>query len=339
VTALPAPQPIREYDAVDRQRFQDEIRPLGQPAILRGLAADWPAVAAGRAGDAAIVDYLKAFGAARRIRALVGPPEIEGRFFYRDDLRAFNFNRGEATFGDFLDRLLRDRDVERPFAMAVQSEAIPEFLPGFVEANRINLVDSRIAPRIWIGNAIRVAPHYDLKENVGVVVSGRRRFTLFPPDQLANLYPGPFELTPAGTPVSMVELAAPDLDLYPRFAEAMANAQAAELAPGDAIYIPFQWWHGVDSLEPVSTFVNYWWTDDEGQFGNPYDVLVHALHTLAPLPPDQRAAWRRMFDYYVFADHDPVAHLPLHAKGMLGPTSSDLRGRMRATLKAIFERL
>jgi hypothetical protein len=335
VTALPAPRPIREYVGVDRVRFREEIRPAGQPAVLRGLGGDWPAVAAGQSGPEAIVAYLKACKPTRRVGAIVGPPEIEGRFFYRDDLRALNFSRGEANLPDVLDRLLRDAGEPRPFAMAVQSETIATLLPGFIEANATDLVAPTVEPRIWIGNAIRVAPHYDLKENIGVVVAGRRRFTVFPPDQLANLYPGPFELTPAGTPVSMVDLAHPDLDRHPRFAEAMATAQSAELAPGDAIYLPFQWWHGVDSLDPVSVFVNYWWTEDDGAFGNAYGALVHALLTLKPLPAEQRAAWRRMFDHYVFADEDAGAHLPPHARGMIGPLSPELRARLKATLNAL----
>ena len=50
-----------------------------------------------------------------------------------------------------------------------------------------------------------MAPHYDLMENIGIVVAGRRRFILFPPEELKNLYVGPIELTPAGTPVSLVD--------------------------------------------------------------------------------------------------------------------------------------
>jgi mannose-6-phosphate isomerase-like protein (cupin superfamily) len=333
-----APAPIREYEAVDRRRFREEIRPLGQPAVLRGLGADWPAVQAGREGDEATVAYLLGCRPARRVNAIVGGPEIAGRFFYNAALDGFNFTRGETALDVFLGRLLRDRAAERPYAMAVQSEEIPDLLPGFVDANRIDLVDPAVVPRIWIGNAIRVAPHFDLKENVGMVVAGRRRFTVFPPDQIANLYPGPLELAPAGTPVSMVDIASPDLAAYPRFAEAMAHAQAAELAPGDAIYLPFQWWHAVDSLDPVSILVNYWWSEAAAELGNPYDVLVHALYTLKPLPPEQRAAWRRMFDHYVFTD-DPAAHVPASARGVLGEQSPALRARMRATLKGILQRL
>ena len=43
------------------------------------------------------------------------------------------------------------------------------------------------------------------------MVAGRRRFTLFPPEQVANLYIGPLDLTPAGQPVSLVDQAQPDL--------------------------------------------------------------------------------------------------------------------------------
>src|SRR3546814_2682577 len=90
---------------------------------------------------------------------------------------------------------------------------------------------------------------------------------------MANLYPGPLELTPAGTPISMVDLAAPDLDRYPGFATAMASAETATLAPGDAIYIPFHWWHGVDSLDRFNVSVNYWWNEARDDLGNPYDAL------------------------------------------------------------------
>jgi hypothetical protein len=330
---LPAPQPIREYTAVDRRTLDEEIRPLRQPAILRGLGADWPAAQAGRASAEDAIAYLKRFSHPQPVPAILGAPEIEGRFFYTPDVKALNFQRGMTPLDPFLDRLLRDQAADRPYAMAVQSIPLPELLPGFTDDNHIDLLDRSVVPRIWLGNAIQVAIHYDLMENIGIVIAGRRRFTVFPPEQIANLYPGPFELTPAGTPVSMVELAQPDLARYPRFAEAMAHARSAVLEPGDAIYLPFHWWHAVDSLDPVNAFVNYWWNPAPPGHGNPYDVLLHALMALRDLPPDQKDVWRMLLDHYVFgANGDPVAHLPADVQGVLGPTSPVLLARMRATL-------
>jgi hypothetical protein len=297
-------------------------------------------VQAARRGDAEMIDYLKRFRSEARAQVVVGPQEIGGRFFYNDDLTALNFQRGVTDLAPFLDRLLRDRDEPAPFAMAVQSEAVVTLMPGFEAENPIEILHRHVPARAWIGNRIQVAPHYDLQENVGVVVAGRRRFTLFPPEQLPNLYPGPFELTPAGTPISMVDPHTPDLERYPRFAEAMKTAQWAELEAGDAIYIPYHWWHGVDSLEPVNLFINYWWSDSPEDAGGPYDALMHAFFALKILPPEQREVWRMVFDHYVFcADGDPGEHLPEHARGILGAPTPELLNRMRMTLKQIAARL
>jgi len=86
---------------------------------------------------------------------------------------------------------------------------------------------------IWLGNRTCIAPHFDNTENLACVVGGRRRFTMFPPEQIRNLYVGPLDLTPAGQPISLVDVRNPDLSRFPRFAEALAAAEVAELAPGD----------------------------------------------------------------------------------------------------------
>jgi hypothetical protein len=333
VTGLPAPQPIREVAEVDPARFRDEIRPAGEPVVMRGLVRDWPAVAAALESDEAIVDYLVDCRPARPIQAIAARPEENGRFFYNADLTGLNFIQGRGRLEDFLRDLLVAKGSEHPPAMAVQSEILPQVLPAFTEGNRLALLPG-VAPRIWIGNRIRVAPHYDIKENLACCVAGRRRFTLFPPAQLANMYPGPFELTPAGTPVSMVDPHAPDLARFPKFREAWAAAQQAELEPGDALYIPYTWWHGVESLEPVSILVNYWWNEAPAGVAPAYDALLHAMLAFRHLPPRDRAIWRMMLDHYVFeADGDPAAHLPEHAKGIMAPASPALFTRLRAMLK------
>ena len=335
MNSLPSPPRIREVADVDFARFHEEIRPARAPVVMRGLVGDWPAVAAAREGDEAIAQYLIECAPQQPVNGIAAPPEEDGRFFYNRELTGFNFRQARGRLEDFLRDLVKLKEAERPPALAVQSEVIPEVMPRFGEANRLALLPD-VAPRIWIGNRIRVAPHYDLKENIACCVAGRRRFTLFPPEQVANLYSGPFELTPAGTPVSMVDPQAPDLDRYPRFAEAWNHAQQAELGPGDALYIPYTWWHGVESLEPVSTLVNYWWADAPEGVAPPYDALLHAIYAFRHLPAGDRAVWRTMLDHYVFeANGDPADHLPDHAKGIMGPPSAGLFARMKATLKQI----
>ena len=60
------------------------------------------------------------------------------------------------------------------------------------------LLDEKILPRIWLGNRITTPAHVDEWNNVGCVVAGRRRFTLFPPEQITNLYIGPLDFAPTG---------------------------------------------------------------------------------------------------------------------------------------------
>ena len=326
-------KPIVEVEGINRAQFEADIRPLRQPAIFRGIGESWPAVVAARESSDAAIHYLKRFSHLEAVNAIVGDPQINGRFFYTSDMKALNFQRGKSPLGPFLDRLLHDRDIAQPYAMAVQSIAADELLPGFAAENSCTLVDDSVVPRLWLGNAIRVAAHYDQMENIGVVVVGSRRFTLFPPDQISNLYMGPLELTPAGTPISLVDLAAPDFDRFPRFAAALAVAQVATLSPGDAIYIPFHWWHAVDSLTAVNVFMNYWWNPAQKGMGNPYDTLLHALFAIRTLPDDQRAVWQTMFEHLVFrTGGDPVAHLPNDVKGVLGPVDAQHAALMRATL-------
>ena len=335
MTALPPPRPIAETGPVGFAQFQQEIRPARQPVVMRGQAEAWPGVAAAKRGDRAIAEYLLGFGPTRPVGGIMLPAEAEGRFFYDPELTGFNFSKHQGELAAFLGELLRIAGEPGPTGMAVQSEIISELLPGFVEANTMPLVPG-VEPRMWIGNRIRVAPHYDLMENVGVCLAGRRRFTVFPPEQLHNMYPGPFEMTPAGTPVSMVDPLAPDLERYPRYAEAWVQAQQATLEPGDALYLPYAWWHGVEALEPVSILVNYWWNEAPEGSGGGYDALLHALLSYRHLPADERAVWRMMFEHYIFGEADPAEHLPPHAKGIMGPASPRLFGQMRAMLARIF---
>ena len=130
---------------------------------------------------------------------------------------------------------------------------------------------------IWIGNRTRIAAHQDLPDNLACVAVGHRRFTLFPPDQARNLYPGPFELTPAGPIISMVDFDDPDLERFPGFSEAMAAALVVDLAPGDALYIPYLWWHHVRSLDPLNMLVNFWWAPRANAEEYGADALLLAM--------------------------------------------------------------
>lgn len=324
---------IPVWDDVAVERFRAEIVPRNCPVVLRGVVARWPAVLQGRISAHAMGDYLRRFDAGRPLRTLSADASIKGRFFYRDDMRGLNFERKQETLGSALNRLLEMIDAECAPATYIESTPIAEYLPGFAQENVLSLLPPTVAPRIWIGNAVTVQTHFDLNDNVACVVAGRRRFTLFPPDQLPNLYVGPFDFTLSGPPVSMVSLHAPDFARYPKFKEALQYAQVAELGPGDALYIPYAWWHHVESLEKFNVLVNYWWNAARTLGSSPFDCLLHAILTLRELPPAQRETWRTIFDHYVFQRHgDPMAHLAPEHRGMLGPMTAERVREIRSIL-------
>ena len=323
---------------VDLKAFREEIMPAGKPVVLRGLVNDWPAVRAARESPRALADYLRGFDRGKPVAVLEGPPSIRGHFFYSDNLRGLNFERRPATIGATIDRLLAQFDDPNPPALYIESTPTAEHLPPFAAANQIPLLPPSVTPRIWIGNTLLVQPHFDLSSNIACVVGGRRRFTLFPPEQVGNLYVGPFEFNVSGLPISMVNVNSPDLDRHPRFAEALRHASSAELEPGDALYIPYGWWHQVESLTPFNVLVNYWWNEAR-QAGSPFDCLLHGMLTLRDLPAEQRALWRAMFEHYVFtAPDEALSHLTREQRGMLGPPSPERTQAIRAILARAFSR-
>jgi len=309
---------LTEIVEIDAARFARDLTPLYQPAVLRGVARDWPAVQAARTSSRALVEYLARFDRGVVIEAMVGPPAIGGRFFYDETGAGMNFERRRAPLQAALTELLRLADHDDPLSIYVGSTPIAPVLPGFEKANRLDLLNEDIQPRLWIGNASTVQTHHDMSDNIAVVVGGQRRFTLFPPDQVGNLYVGPLDFTPAGRPISLVSLDDPDLERFPKFAEALESAQSAELEPGDAIYIPALWWHHVQSFGPLNMLVNYWWSPADMPAGSPFDAFVHALRNVRRLPAQRRNAWRAFFEHYIFhANGDPAEHIPAGRRGVL----------------------
>jgi len=317
---------------VDLKTFREQIVPAGLPVVFAGLVKHWPAVRAGLESPRALGNYLCGLDRGKPVAVLEGPPSIGGHFFYRPDMSGFNFERRPATISATIERLLTQLDDPNPAAIYIESTPASEHLPPFAADNPQPLLPAAVGPRVWVGNTLTVQTHFDLSSNIACVAAGRRRFTLFPPEQLPNLYMGPFEFTISGPPISMVSLRNPDLARFPRFAEAQRHALSAELAPGDAIYIPYGWWHHVESLAPFNVLVNYWWNEAR-QAGSPFDSLLHGVLALRDLPADQRKVWQTMFDHYVFTAADQaLAHLPPAQRGLLGAPSPQRDKAMRDIL-------
>lgn len=330
---MPKIADIREVAGVDPRALPDSVLLSKEPLVLRGLAADWPMVRAGRESPKAAADYLLKHYKQATVAVFLGLPEIEGRFFYSDDLTGINFRPAMIKLDTVLEEILRHVDAPRPPALYVGSTTIDTCLPEFRRENDFNFGDRDPLASIWIGNRSRIAAHHDLPDNLACVAVGHRRFTVFPPDQLPNLYIGPLDFTPAGQPISLVDFKKPDFERFPRFATALEHAQVAELGPGDAVFIPSLWWHHIESLDPLNVLVNYWWRQSPAYMDSPILALLHAIMTVRDLPAEQRKTMEQMFQHYVFAPGEQTAaHIPEQARRVLAPMDANRVREMRAYL-------
>jgi hypothetical protein len=326
-------QAIRTVSGTTSRALPDELMTSIEPLVLKGLVREWPVVQAALESADAVDRYLRRFYRDATVGAFVGDPGILGRVFYNDDMSGFNYQQVKLKLDALLDLIGKHRNDAEPPSFYLGSTTLDTCLPGFRDHNDVDFGEISPLASIWLGNRTRIAAHYDLPHNLACCAAGHRRFTVFPPDQLENLYVGPLDFTPAGQPISLVDFHNPDYARFPKFEIALQNARVADLEPGDAIFVPGMWWHHVESLDSFNVLINYWWRQSPPYMGPPIDVLMHAFLNLRDLPDDQRKAWHGIFKHYIFeASEDTAGHIPEHRRGVLAPGNERLARELRAQL-------
>lgn len=312
---------VAEYHDVDYRTFTEKIQKRYLPAILKGFVNHWPAARLARQSNAAICKYLTERDNGTPVDVRLFAPEENGRLFYNKGMTGFNFENHKAPVSELLARLAYCSQMENPPTLVVQCSNLEASLPRFALENPMPFPDIPAPPMLWIGNHVVTPAHFDGSENIACVISGRRRFTMFPPEQIGNLYIGPVDFGPTQTPISLVEFENPDFEKFPRFRQALEAAHVAELEPGDALYLPSLWWHHVESFDSLNIMVNYWWNNVapvEGQTSSPFDCMTHCIKNMKNLSPEYKKAWAAMFNHYIFnTEYDPAEHIPDHKKGIL----------------------
>jgi Cupin-like domain len=111
------------------------------------------------------------------------------------------------------------------------------------------------ATKLWLGSAGCITPlHFDNVYNLHAIVRGQKRFLIYPPEQYRHLYP--VALTHRICTASQVDVDAPDLQCFPRFAQ--ARPFSITLREGEMIFMPPFFWHHVYT-EDITASVSFSW--------------------------------------------------------------------------------
>lgn len=315
-----------------------ECEDTNKPEFFRGLVSQWPVVSEFAGQKDSVESYIASFDRGAPLTVYKAGPEANARLFYNDSFDGFNFERLRMPLSEVQALLNTSSHKQDADLIYVGSTSIEHWFPGFEHQNKLDLGDKEFLNSIWFGNRCLVAPHFDFPDNLAVTVAGRRKFRLYPPEQIDNLYIGPFDLTPSGQPISLVDVRKPDYQQFPKFKEAERHCLEFVLEPGDAIYIPSMWWHSVESLDDFNVLVNYWWRTTPAYLGSPLAAFQHAILCFDGLAQDQKLIWQDLFSKFVFERTDEtVDHIPDSLKGVYNGIDKRTAVNIRNTLSAILK--
>jgi len=310
-----------------------------EPIVLKQLTGDWPVVQAGRISNQASIEYLKSFYNGNSTIVCKIPAQNQGRMFYNENCTELDYESFKGRIDETLDAILDGAHKINNPAYYIASNIIDTHLPGFNEKNNITIprdkhIDAmEVRASIWIGGGTTATCHFDALDNIACCVAGKRRFTIFPPDQISNLYPGPLEPTPGGQVISLVDFKNPDFQKFPRFKDALLTAQVADLEPGDALYLPSMWWHHVEGLEAYNVLVNYWWDDGPSFLTSGVNALYLAMLGIRDKSAHEREGWKHIFDHYIFDGSEKSnSFIPTEARGFLQTLDGVSAKKLRALL-------
>ncbi|HJQ25550.1 MAG TPA: cupin-like domain-containing protein [Blastocatellia bacterium] len=169
----------------------------------------------------------------------------------------------EVTFREAADLIRGSADV----VYFVMGQPIQRVFPELMDDLDFDELVLRAAPlfsiNLWFAAAGHLTPlHYDIFDNFLNQIVGRKRVTLFSPDDIPYLYTDAQD--DAGNPVT-VNPFDPDYDKFPRFRH--ATPMEFILEPGDTLYQPAGWSHQIESLD-TTVSVNFFFGEKWSPNGN-----------------------------------------------------------------------
>lgn len=239
---------------VDRIPWSDDI----QAVLGRYIASNQPVIVE------KIADFPPAKWTVDELEHRYG--DIEIRVLVSDSQKFAYDEKRERTIArmklhDFLERGVRNIGADGKYYALGKSPVdqfpglreeivLPPQLNGFVSG-----VGRFLEKNIWMSpHGTSTALHFDTQENFNIQIEGEKSFWLYPP-RIDGMYP--YKLNSQASYLSPVDPRNLDSTRYPDFPR--DNGIEAVLGPGQLLYLPYSWWHQVDTTGHGNLNVNIWW--------------------------------------------------------------------------------
>lgn len=225
------------------ERFAEEYVRRGIPVIITDIQDDWAA-----SESWSLEFFRQEFGSRK-----VGTMKLHDGICDVD-----TYGESEESLSPLLEviKSIEASDLSGQ-VLACSTELFGEKLGAYYEIPKPCKGRRFFRSRIYMGPTGVVTPlHQDLPENLYTLVKGRKRITLFHPDDSGFLYRN--SIWHRNPNFSMVNPENPDWNRFKKYGRAVPYT--IELNAGETLYIPSLWWHHFRNLE-TSIAMSFWWPE------------------------------------------------------------------------------
>lgn len=142
----------------------------------------------------------------------------------------FSFKSKKTSFIQFAEEIKKYLWNPNLGTLYLQATEIRPLVEKLGSLDLFDGFDPMSIPRFWIGTGNQfVNLHNDPSRNIIALLTGRKRVIMFPPEELTNIYPAPFDKRLGGVFASLVNVYNPDLTKFPRFKKALKKIKIAVL--------------------------------------------------------------------------------------------------------------
>jgi hypothetical protein len=222
-------QPIEvlEFGQADFETVREQYVLKSKPVLIRGIAKAWPAYQ-----KWTVPEFAQKYGNIK-VHAVKGRTWTP--FLLSEYLEYMQTTTDEEPY------YLRDWTFSNEYPELLQDYTVPDYFENWIRRIPEELIrgdDEQTLRWAYIGaKNTGSAMHQDMwyTSAWNVVLSGKKEWLFFHPDQTENVYGGAldsFNVDPA---------------LHPKFKNAKGYRCIQE--PGDLVFTPYLWWHQVRNLE------------------------------------------------------------------------------------------